>query len=132
VKILKATGPTLGKALLDKERCRAEQHHLDRSPGARILVPQPFDRLGPSKRLLHLVDDEDRAGRTDSQARSLPLLRDPVRAVQGGLIGADEADSTVMLAVTCCTKVVLPTWRAPATTWMCRRGSESRRASSAP
>src|SRR5207253_7410334 len=34
-------------------------------------------------------------------------------------------------SVTCCTRVVLPTCRAPATTWMNRRGSASRRASSA-
>jgi len=44
------------------------------------------------------------------------------------------ANTTGSLAAstTCCTRVVLPTCRAPATTWMNRRGSARRRARALP
>jgi hypothetical protein len=68
-------------------------------------------------------------GTVDGQPRRFPLLGDPVRAAQGGLVRAGLAHGQASASVTCCTRVDLPTWRGPATTWMKRRGSASRAAS---
>ena len=92
MKDLEAAGQALGEALLHKQRCRAEQHHLDPTLRARVLVPKAFDGFRPVDRLLHLVENEDRSARTSGEAGSLPLLRDPVRAAKGGFVGTGKTD----------------------------------------
>jgi len=47
VQDLKSSGQALREGLLHEEWRGAEQHHFDRAPGARILVPEAFDGLGP-------------------------------------------------------------------------------------
>src|SRR5581483_12307353 len=91
-KNLESSGQTLGEPSLDKQRSRAEQHYLDRPLCARVFVPKSFDGLGPSYRFLHLIEDEDCAFSTGRKARCFPLLRDPLSAAQGGLIGTGETD----------------------------------------
>ena len=79
-------------ATVEQQAGRAEQHDLDRAPGACVLVPEALDRLGPADGLLHLVENQDGAVGTGGQARGLPLLGDPLGAAQRRLVGASEAD----------------------------------------
>jgi len=86
------SGEALGQALLDEKRSRAEQYHLERAPGSRILVPEALDGFGPPDGLLHLVEHEDGALTTGDQARSFPLLGDPLGTAQGRLVRAGEPE----------------------------------------
>ena len=89
---LEPAGQALGEPLLHEQRRRSEQDHLQPATGAGVLVPQALDGLGPAGGLLDLVDHEHGAGGAGLEACRLPLLRDPLRATERGLVGAHDAD----------------------------------------
>ena len=105
VQEFEAPRKTLGQAPSEQEWRRTQQHHLQPSPAPCVLVPQTLDRLCPIRDLLHLVQDEKCAlgpRITGHQPRRVPLLRDPLRATQGRLVGACKAiEQTGLLGDLC-------------------------------
>jgi hypothetical protein len=84
---------TLRESLLHQERRRPEQDHLERTTGARILVPEALDGLRPAWDLLHLVQDHDRsplARLRRRQSAALPLRGKPCAVADRRLIRGDE------------------------------------------
>jgi hypothetical protein len=92
VQHLEAARQALCQATLDEKRRRTEQHHLERPLPAGVFVPQSLDRLGPAGCLLHFVEHQDPAFAAKREARRLPLLGNPLRPSQRGLVGTGEDD----------------------------------------
>ena len=90
---LEAPRKALGETAPDQKLGRPRQHHLELPSAPGVLVPQAFDGLRPARRLLDLVQNEKRALRLRSLGHEpcpVPLLGDPLRTAQGGLVGAGE------------------------------------------
>ena len=64
-----------------------------------VLIPEPLDRLRPDRNLLDLIQHKNRPALARFgclDARSLPLLLDPIPAPQRGFVGARKASAHVM------------------------------------
>src|SRR5450830_1141467 len=83
---LEAPGEALGQAALHEKRRRTEKYHADVARGPRVGVPLGLHLLGPARRLLHLVEDQD--GRLTLLPGGAPLLGDPLGAERHGAVGA--------------------------------------------
>jgi hypothetical protein len=95
---LEAPGEAFGEPALNEERRRAEQHDAQLHAFSLVLVPEPLHGLRPAVDLLHFVENEDGVRGAGSQARRLPLRRDPLRPAQGRLVrtrGHDRAAERV-------------------------------------
>src|SRR5205085_2162311 len=55
---------------------------------AGVLIPEALHSLRPTTHLLDLVQHEDRRSAGGFEPRCLPLLRDPVRSAERGLVRA--------------------------------------------
>jgi len=89
---LESAGETFAQAPLHQERSGAEEHDPQREVDGRVFVPEPLDGLGPAGRLVNLVKGKHRAAAArvaGSDARGIPLLRDPTAAAQGRLVSRD-------------------------------------------
>ena len=112
---LESPGQALGQALLDEERRRAEQHHLERHAGR--VCPRPTAASPISDQPVTFCTSSSTSIAPASrfprrQPRALPLRRDPVGVAQRWFVGAgDSAPVRSRRATTCCTSVVLPTCR---------------------
>ena len=79
--------------MLEQQRGRAEHDDPQRPLRARVLVPEALDDLRPSRDLLHLVEDEQRAaaiGLPREQAGGVPLGLDPRTPTERRFVGTRE------------------------------------------
>ena len=88
--LLEPPREALHQSTMDEKRSRAQNDHLQRKVGRRVLVPQALDRFRPPHDLLNLINGEDRsvnAGVPSEQTRPLPLRPEPRRVPQHWFIG---------------------------------------------